>query len=677
MKFKPIFTCILIFATGIVCQSLIYAKSNFETNNNSLKKTATNWFTKNKQSKSVLGSWDLTITVDPQPPTPNRVTFSGNESSGTFVDKNSHTGTWKLDGDKLTWDYTSVPNLKNTFVGTLNADWTEISGTNSGTWQGSEFNGTFTGKIVKEKSETEKWREDLQFLAAELPKRHKNAFHTMTREQFANAVKDLDEKIPNLSPNQIGMEFARLVAMVGDGHTRLIPMIEPNLKFRAFPVKFYVFKEGIFIQSANKIYAAAVGGKVLRIGNEPIEQVIAKLSKYIPKENEMGVKNAVPLYLMSPEVLQALGFIKDSEKVSFTLEKDKKTFNIELQPIGYMSEMINHLIGENWVDARNTDSALTPLWLKSQREGYFGESGGYRVEYLKDEKVLYVQLNQVSDTQKKTLAQFFQEVVGFAKNNDLEKLVLDVRQNGGGSNNLVPIIIRSIIQLEKIDQKGKFFVIIGRQTFSAAQNLVNSLEKYTNAIFVGEPTASHINMYGDARRFTLPNSKITVRASSLWHQDNNELDKRQWTAPNIAADLTFADYSNNIDTAMQAILNYKPQKSLLEIAMELFQGNDLKSFRAKAIEYKNNPINFYQNIETEINIFGYRLLGLQKIDEAIEMFKLNAELYPGSPNAFDSYGEALANAGKREEAIKAYEKALQISPNYPSAVEALRRLKGN
>ena len=43
--------------------------------------------------------------------------------------------------------------------------------------------------LLVHSQETEKWREDLQFLATELPKRHKNLFHTMTREQFEKAIK--------------------------------------------------------------------------------------------------------------------------------------------------------------------------------------------------------------------------------------------------------------------------------------------------------------------------------------------------------------------------------------------------------------------------------------------------------------------------------------------------------
>ncbi len=516
----------------------------------------------------------------------------------------------------------------------------------------------------------EKWREDLQFLATELPKRHKNLFAKMTREDFEKAVKDLDTKIPMLTSNQIALEFARIIAMVRDGHTSMIPLIEPSLIFRAFPVKIYLFKEGFFVQSASSEYAKIVGGKVIKIGNTPIEKAFEMVSPYIPKDNEMGAKNFAPMYLISPEILQAIGIVKTGEKVEFTIEKDGKTFTFEPKTTISYHEMFDNNFRKNWTDARGNSKNPTPLWIKNDTERF-------SFEYDKTTKVFYVQINQVLNRDDKTLAQFFQAAVDAAKATDMEKFVLDLRLNGGGNNGLVPAVIRGIIQLEKIDQRGKLFVIIGRQTFSAAQNLVNALEVYTKAIFVGEPTANFVNMYGDARRFTLPNSKIGVNASTLWWQNMAELDRRQWTAPSVAAELTLADYANNIDSAMQAILNYKPQKSLREIALELFQANDLKSFRAKAIEYKSNPVNIYQSVEAEINSFGYRLVQLKKMDEAIEMFKLNVELYPESANVYDSLGDAYEQLGNKAEAIKNYEKAVKIDATYPSSVAALRRLKGN
>src|SRR6185369_6197068 len=47
------------------------------------------------------------------------------------------------------------------------------------------------------------WREDLRVMAREMPRRHKNLFHTMTRERFEAAVRNLDERIPSLSRHQV------------------------------------------------------------------------------------------------------------------------------------------------------------------------------------------------------------------------------------------------------------------------------------------------------------------------------------------------------------------------------------------------------------------------------------------------------------------------------------------
>src|SRR5687767_11390721 len=65
------------------------------------------------------------------------------------------------------------------------------------------------------------WREDLRYFAEELPKRHKNAFHTMTREKFESAVKQLNDDIPGLKGEEVFVRFLKLIVMVGDGHTSI------------------------------------------------------------------------------------------------------------------------------------------------------------------------------------------------------------------------------------------------------------------------------------------------------------------------------------------------------------------------------------------------------------------------------------------------------------------------
>ncbi|MBI1184324.1 serine hydrolase [bacterium] len=104
--------------------------------------------------------------------------------------------------------------------------------------------------------------------------------------------------------------------------------------------------------------------------------------------------------------------------------------------------------------------------------------------------------------------------------------------------------------------------------------------------------------------------------------------------------------------------------------------------------YQKNGIGFVKNnfetltnnwLENDpkdliLNNLGYDLMFNDKLDEALEMFKLNTELFPNIGNCWDSYGEVLWKKGLNKEALAAYKKALEINPNIPSAKKAVEEL---
>src|SRR5829696_8045747 len=101
------------------------------------------------------------------------------------------------------------------------------------------------------------WREDLDFLANELPKRHVHLFHTMTQAQFEQAMQALRERIPALARHQVIVELARMVALIGDGHSRLDLADGPQVAFRRYPLRLYLYSDGMFVLAAED--AQAVG----------------------------------------------------------------------------------------------------------------------------------------------------------------------------------------------------------------------------------------------------------------------------------------------------------------------------------------------------------------------------------------------------------------------------------
>jgi CubicO group peptidase (beta-lactamase class C family) len=65
--------------------------------------------------------------------------------------------------------------------------------------------------------------------------------------------------------------------------------------------------------------------------------------------------------------------------------------------------------------------------------------------------------------------------------------------------------------------------------------------------------------------------------------------------------------------------------------------------------------------ELRLNDIGYQLQASAP-EKALAIFRLNAELYPASPNTWDSLAEAFLGAGKKAEALRAYQKVLETVP---------------
>jgi hypothetical protein len=145
----------------------------------------------------------------------------------------------------------------------------------------------------------------------------------------------------------------------------------------------------------------------------------------------------------------------------------------------------------------------------------------------------------------------------FIDEHEVEKLVIDMRWNIGGDTTIQFPLIQGLIRSEKINRRGKLFVIIGRRTFSAGQNGATLIERNTDAIFAGEPTGSGPNFIGEDNGFELPYSKIMANVSEFYWQSSWPFDYRTWIAPLLYIPPTFEAYRARRDPVLEAILAYK------------------------------------------------------------------------------------------------------------------------
>ena len=514
---------------------------------------------------------------------------------------------------------------------------------------------------------SEQWREDLHFMVREAVNTHVNLYHTISRESFDSAVAAIDRDISNLSRNQIIVRFVELVSAIGDGHTSLRP--RRVAWFHQYPFELYLFKDGWFVRGAMPGYENAVGSRVVSIDGIPIDEVYERLKVIISRDNEWTIKSNALSYITVPELLNGLGIIKKTEGVVFAL-KDYTGAEFTLVPeLVTIKEFNASRHSNEFIYANDKSENPLPLWLKHLDKVFW-------YEYVEKSNALYVHLQQISNSHEESLADFTERMFAEVDRLSVDKLIIDLRINHGGNNFLSKPLFHGLMSRPDINQEGKLFVIMGRNTFSAASHLVTYLETHTNALFVGEPMGGSPNSYGDARTVILPNSGLEISFSTLYWQNSTPIEKRNFHAPYLSTPQTSAEFFNNIDPAMNAIMQYQFQAPLAERLTKLVTSGSegFEQAKEELASFVSDPLHEYRSAESDVNLAGYNLLGKREIDLALQIFKLNTEIYPEQANTWDSYAEALAAKGDTSAAILNYEKSLKLNPQNNNAREMIEKL---
>ncbi len=401
-------------------------------------------------------------------------------------------------------------------------------------------------------SRAEGWRYDLALLAREVKRKGYAPFRKVSERDFDAAVQKLHAAVPQLNDAQVTIELMKLMKLVGDGHTMVYAFWERPEFLKHLPVDFTFFAEGLYVTAADNAHADLLGARVLRFDDSTVEAVMQRLDPVINRDNDMAPLVMGTMRLRSLWLLHGLGLIAGDEKVSLTVvDRQGTTRAVTLAADSNIpSRRLWDGFPPDWKTFHQTLAGPPPLYLKDIYRPYW-------FEYAPETKTVYFQFNRVRNDEKEPFDAFCQRLFKFVNENDVQRLVIDMRWNNGGDSMLEPPLIHGLIRSDKINRRGKLFVIVGRRTFSAAQNGATWIERNTDAIFVGEPTGSSPNFIGEESAFELPYSKLMANVSDLFWQSSFPDDRRAWIAPLLYTPPTFEDYRHNRDAAMEAIDAYR------------------------------------------------------------------------------------------------------------------------
>jgi hypothetical protein len=387
-----------------------------------------------------------------------------------------------------------------------------------------------------------RWRQDLRYLAEELPGRHPNLFFQTSREEFEQAVTELDAAIPSLRDEEIMVGMMHILAMLGDAHT----FLGVRSLFHTYPIQLYSFSDGIYVTHATPEYRRALGTELVQIGSTDISTVSTAVGSVISHENDAWLLFQIPRYIIFSEVLYALGIASDIEHAEFVFEEaDGTRFTLDL---GSLPPDSDGTLNEGWLQAPDPDEATLPLYLRDRSLFYW-------YDYIEDPQTIYVRYSHCENMPDQSFRKFANELFAFTDAHPVAKFVVDLRDNTGGSSDTLDPLIRGLrVRPEISQQPRQLFAIIGRGTFSAALWGVVDLTHNFPTLLVGEPTGGKPNSYGYNNTLRLPHSNLLVVYSTEFNQLLE--DDPPSLIPDIPVTVSSDDHFSGQDPVLEAILTY-------------------------------------------------------------------------------------------------------------------------
>lgn len=390
------------------------------------------------------------------------------------------------------------------------------------------------------------WQVDIDFFVDMVERRHIHAFHTVSRDAWIAEAMSLRSRIAVSSDLELIGGLMRLAARLGDGHTAVFPPFGGPNAFRMAPLRPTILAGEWYVLAASGEAAELVGGRIRAINDVPITEYETLLDAYISSDNPLTYRASAPLLTQFTEIVALATNSEAPDRILYDVEMP----NGEILRQSVMGSGLDPAMLRAWPPAsmvNMADASDAPLWLSRPQDMLW-------MEYLPQSDLLYLQLDAIFDAPGLSFAQFVSDFGERLDETAAGHVVLDLRQNDGGDATRNWSLLREIVQRSRFAEAGRVFVITGRRTFSAAMILAARAEQSLDVTFVGSPTASSPNFYGETSVSVLPHSGLQLSVSSRYFQNGaNSDDIRPWIAPDIVAELTAEDLFAGRDPAMDAI----------------------------------------------------------------------------------------------------------------------------
>jgi hypothetical protein len=396
---------------------------------------------------------------------------------------------------------------------------------------------------VKLRLSRAQWGEDLAALDSRIRNAHVNPFWHRAEAMYAELFYDADKYIRTarrIDSMIVNGHFEKLVAHISDGHSYIV---DKAARFGLYPYELEWFGDGLFIIATTHDRRHLLGAQIIAIDDQPIARARELITPYIPVVNSSGFKSQSRDAFRSDGLLYAAGISKQVGSTTLTL-------NLHGGGIIRQKYVRRRVAAQKLVELGELQGVAIPMYRQHRpTDQWFALIDG----------VLYIRYASAVEKHPGDIATLSERVTGMIDSGLARKVIVDVRDNGGGDSHHNAPLVEALRRGGKLNERGKLFVLTNHHTFSAAVNFAGNMEARTRAIFIGEKVGDSANFAGESgpqALYQLPHSNIALSLSfSEWSStyDDDRHDAVRLDLPVLTGidDILFGR-----DPVLQAALDY-------------------------------------------------------------------------------------------------------------------------
>ncbi|CAK7053309.1 hypothetical protein CIW83_17260 [Tissierella sp. P1] len=389
-------------------------------------------------------------------------------------------------------------------------------------------------------SEITEREENLDFLYETLKGSHPNIFYSTSEKEFIEKKAEIKKNVNEKSNVEYVLDLQSLVAMVNDSHTNV------NIGHALKDVHIYPFSirhiETWVLDVIETEYEEYLGWEIVDLNGYDMETVKNKMATIISHDNDVWLQRQLRQFINVKEILDYVGIIKDDE-LEITVKKENQEKTIYLHTVDTSADMVDVVyLAQKRIQEPKTTKDKSKIYFSMPLDG----------------NVYYIQYNACQEDKNLPMETFSLNVQKDLESNDYQTVVIDLRNNTGGSDGVIMPLLYVLTEYQN-NNDVEIVGLIGENTFSSAT--INAMMiKEMGGILMGTYSGGSVDHYGAVNQFQLPQLNIQVGHSTKYIEIDSLFDSGipygiEPIKPDIIMEQTYDDYMQGIDTAVHYIEN--------------------------------------------------------------------------------------------------------------------------